>query len=324
MSFIDFARAHGVEIGELYASERIRRCGTTNKPRQKNGAYFWDGRRGWVFAWDGEARVQWYDDPNAAPWTEEEKAEWKRKQQAQRDRQERRYREAATRAAEILRTATPGPHDYLIRKRLHDSQGLVLELGEPLRASFTKDVSGLALDGCLLVPMRDLFSNDVLGLQVIAWDAAALRWEKLMLPGMRAKGAVLRLGAATANETVFVEGYATGLSVEAALRQMRLNAKVVVCFSAGNLVHVASKLTRGRRYVFADNDDTTNPEKAKRDRGEAFEARGPGELAAIETGLPYCMASTVGWDANDLHAKRGLMEVCRLLMQVRQQEAAVT
>ena len=45
MSFIDFARAHGVEINpdRLFASERIRRCGTVDKPRSTNGAYFWDG-----------------------------------------------------------------------------------------------------------------------------------------------------------------------------------------------------------------------------------------------------------------------------------------
>ena len=53
MNFIDFARAHGVEIdpSKLYASERIKRCGTTDKPKGTNGAYFWDGARGWVFNW---------------------------------------------------------------------------------------------------------------------------------------------------------------------------------------------------------------------------------------------------------------------------------
>lgn len=323
MSFVDFARAHGVEIGDLYPSERIRRCPTTNKPRSTNGAYYWDGRRGWVFAWDGEAKVQWYDDPNAAPWTEAEKAEWKAKQDAQRARQDRRYLQAAELAANLLREAKPGPHDYLIRKRLPDAQGMVLEFGGPLRANFAKDVSALQLDGCLLVPMRDLFTNEIKGLQVIAWDPVALRWEKLMLPGMQAKGAVLRLGPRSAPETIFCEGYATGLSIDAAVRQMRLPASVVVCFSTGNLVHAAEKLTRGRRYVFADHDDIPKPERAKRDRGEPFEPRGPGELAAIETGLPYCMAPTVGWDANDVHAKGGLMEVCRLLVQVRRQEAAM-
>ena len=49
MSFILFARAHGVDIepSKLFPSDRIRRCGTVEKPRSGNGAYFWDGQRGW-------------------------------------------------------------------------------------------------------------------------------------------------------------------------------------------------------------------------------------------------------------------------------------
>ena len=78
MSFIDFARAHGVEIdyNKLYPSERIKRTGTVSKPKSDNGAYFWDGQRGWVMDWSGEARVVWYEDPHAKPWTDEEKRAW--------------------------------------------------------------------------------------------------------------------------------------------------------------------------------------------------------------------------------------------------------
>jgi phage/plasmid primase-like uncharacterized protein len=300
MSFPLFARAHGVEIGDLHASERIQRCGTLEKPRSKNGAYFWDGRRGWVFAWDGEAKTQWYDDPNAKPWTDEEKTEWKRKQHAQRARQERRNQDAAMLAGEILRRTVPGPHDYLHRKKLADSQGLVLADGRQVRERFGAESQGLQFDGCLIVPMRSLGSNNLQGVQVIAWDAPALRWEKKMLPGMKAMGAVLRLGSRTATETVLCEGYATGLSIELAARQGRLSAAVLVCFSDSNMVHVAGLLKGGRRYVFADNDKS-----------------GAGERAAKETGLPYCMADRVGFDANDLHAKEGLIAVQALLMKAR-------
>ena len=70
-NFIDFARAHGLEIdpGRLYPSDKIRRCGTVEKPRSGNGAYFYDGQRGWVFDWSGAAQTIWYNDPNAKPWT---------------------------------------------------------------------------------------------------------------------------------------------------------------------------------------------------------------------------------------------------------------
>lgn len=289
-SFIDFARAHGIEIdpSKLYSSERIRRCGTVEKPRSTNGAYFWDGERGWVFAWDGEARVQWYQDQNAKAWTDEEKRAWALKRQAASADIQRKQENAAMQAAILLRSTKPGPHDYLIRKGLVRTEGLSLP------------------DGALLVPMRNLFTNELQGAQVIRWEPAALKWEKKMVPGMKAKGAVLRLGSKTAPETILCEGYATGLSIELAVRQMRLNASVLVCFSDSNMVHVASLLTKGRRMVFADNDKSL-----------------AGEKAAKQTGLPYCMSEIDGEDANDVHKRGGLMPVCSLLMKARAQETAM-
>lgn len=288
--FVDFARAHGVEIdpSKLFASEKIRRCPTTEKPRSTNGAFFWDGARGWVFAWDGEARVQWWNDPKAKAWTDEEKRAWAMKRRAAAAEIERKNENAALHAQMLIRSTVPGPHDYLMRKGLSKIDGLVMPSGE------------------LLVPMRNLATNEVQGAQIIKWLGDEMRWEKKMVPGMRAKGAVLRLGPKTAAETILCEGYATGLSIELAARQMRLNASVLVCFSDSNMVHVASLLTKGRRFVFADND-----------KSEA------GERAAIATGLPYCMSEVEGFDANDVHVRWGLMPVCALLMKARTQEAAV-
>ena len=282
MSFINFARAHGVEIADLIAGDRIQRCATTNKPKQRNGAYFWDGARGWVFAWDGEAKTQWYEDPNAQPWTDAEKRAWATKRQSMNADQQRKNENAALRAAVMLRSAQPGQHDYLLRKGLPNCMGLVLP------------------DGELFVPMRNLGTNDLQGAQIIKWLPDEMRWEKKMLPGMKAKGAVLRLGPPRAQETCLCEGYATGLSIELAARAVRLSAAVLVCFSDSNMVHVASLLTKGKRYVFADND-----------KSEA------GEKAAKETGLNYCMSDRVGEDANDLHARAGLMAVQSLLMKAR-------
>lgn len=289
-AFIDFARAHGVEIdpGKLFAGESIRRCPTTDKPRSTNGAYFWDGERGWVFNWSGEARVQWWNDPHAKAWTEEEKRAWAVKRQAANANQQRKHENAALHAAMLIRTTTPAPHDYLLRKGLPKVEGLVTPAGE------------------LLVPMRNLFTNELQGVQIIRWVPEEMKWEKKMNPGMRAKGAVLRLGPKNAAETVFCEGYATGLSIEAAVRQMRLNAAVLVCFSDSNMVHVANLITKGKRYVFADNDKS-----------------GAGERAARETGLPYCMSETEGFDANDEHKRGSLMPVCSLLMEARRMEMAV-
>jgi phage/plasmid primase-like uncharacterized protein len=290
MSFVLFARAHGVEIGDLISSDRIRRCATTQNPRKKNGAYFWDGTRGFVFAWDGDARAQWYEDPNARPWTDAEKRAWAVKRQTAAAEQERKNKGAALHAAVLMRSAVPGPHDYLVRKGLAASQGLVLP------------------DGALMVPMRSLATNELQGAQLIRWISADMRWEKKMVPGMKAKGAVLRLGK-TVQETILCEGYATGLSIELAARSVGLSACVMVCFSDSNMVHVSRLLdgTRGRRFVFADNDKTQ-----------------AGERAAKETGLPYCMSDVLGEDANDLHARAGLMAVSQLLMNVRRREVSLS
>jgi len=95
------------------------------------------------------------------------------------------------------------------------------------------------------------------------------------------------------------EGCATGLSIYEALRLLRLDASVLVCFSDRNMTNV-SGLVSGRRFVFADNDKS-----------------GAGLKAAIDTGLPYCMADTEGWDANDLHGRSGLMAVCKKIMEAR-------
>ena len=286
-NFIDFARAHGLEINpaRFQPSERIRRCGTTDKPNSTNGAYLWDGERGFVWNWAVEATAQWFEDANAKPWTEAEKAAWKAKRHAAYASQERDYQRAAIQAAEWLRTAKPGEHNYLHRKGFPEAQGFVTE------------------DGALLIPMRSLSDNNLQGVQVVRWDEVAGKFSKKMFPGMRAKGAVFRIGDRTAPETFLVEGYATGLSVHAALRSVGLRASVLVCFSAGNMVYIAPQVKRG--FVFADND-----------------ASGTGQRCAEQTNFPWCMADEVGMDANDLHMKRGLMAVCQKLMEVRRMPIA--
>lgn len=279
--FSDFAAAQGLLIGDLYASDRIRRCGTVEHPRKKNGSYFWDGRRGWVLAWDGEGEVRWYNDPDAKPWTEAEKREFARKRASERARLVERQRQAARRAEELVLSAVPGKHGYLDRKGLHGCSGLVLS------------------DESLIVPMRNLATNALQGAQVIRWLPDERVWDKRMLPGTIAKGAVFHIGPPRPSETILCEGYATGLSIDAAARQMRIHAAVLVCFSAGNLTHVAP-MVKGRKYAFADND-----------------VSGTGERSAKEAGLAYCMSDVVGEDANDLHGRAGLMAVCQKLMGVR-------
>ena len=282
MSFINFARDHGLLIDEskLYASDFIKRCGTVDKPRSLNGSYLWDGQRGWIFNWAGEAKAIWYDDPNAKPWTDQEKREWVTKRNKANADRDRSYDMAADRAVITLNSAKMEIHPYLEIKGFKDLQGYVV-------------------DNKLLVPMRNVVTDKLQGYQEIYWDEPNRKYEKKMLHGMRAKNAVLYMGSREAPETWLVEGYATGLSLHKALRSTGSNASVVVCFSASNMIQVANQV-KGDRYVFADNDESKT-----------------GEKAAIETGLPWTMADEVGMDANDMHDKLGLMSVVKKVMDLR-------
>jgi phage/plasmid primase-like uncharacterized protein len=281
LNFPTFASLHGLIIGDVYASDKIKRCPTEMHPRSDNGAYFFDGRRGWVFAWDGEGKTIWWNDETATPWTEAEKREWAAKKRAEEQEREKGYRRAALNAEHIIKRCKPLTHNYLRSKQLPDVLGLVNEEGE------------------LFVPMRNLETNALQGGQVIKWLMEEREWQKKMLPGMRAKGAVLRLGSRHSGETWLCEGYATGLSIEAALRRLSLNASVLICFSDRNMVHVAP-MVKGRKFVFADHDKS-----------------GAGQRAANDTALPFCMSPVEGEDANDLHARAGILTVCGLMMETR-------
>ena len=285
MNFINFARAHGVEIdpNKLYASDKIKRCGTVDKPGSGNGAYFWDGERGWVFDWSGEARTIWFEDPKAKPWTAEEKRLWAVRKAAAVSDQDRIYEQSSIKAEAIMRSAKLDHHPYLEIKGF-------------------KDMRGMVIDDKLLIPMRNVVTNKLQGYQSIYWDEPNRRYEKKMMLGMRAKNAVLYLGTRDLPECWLVEGFATGLSLRHALRSVGLAASVVVCFSASNLIQVADQIP-GTRFIFADND-----------------ASKTGENAAIKTGLPWTMADEIGHDANDLHLKESLFAVVAKVMDLRKRE----
>lgn len=234
----------------------------------------------------------WRDnDESRAPLTEQEQAE-KRRARAARDaatlaeeaRKQRAYRAAADASQKVIEQCELKTHYYL------NSKGL-------------PDVVALVNDSTLIVPMRNLETNQLQGMQSIDWIAGERRWEKKMAFGMRAKGAVLRLGNQRSKETFLCEGYATGLSIELALRRLRLNACVLVCFSDSNMAHVAAKVT-GAAFVLADNDVSL-----------------AGEKAAKKTGLPWSMSDVVGEDANDLHHRAGLVALCKLIIDVRRRSA---
>lgn len=269
MTFQDFCRAHGLIVDHLESGRWVR-VPTTDHPRKKNGAYKYLGDIGWVQNHATQMEVSlWRPDVNAPAIDTQaianKAAEFER-------RMVEGWGRAAAKAKGLIDGSTTAEHAYLHNKGFGDLRGLVN-------------------DDALIVPMRHWRTNDLMGAQTIRWLVDELRFEKKMLSGMRAKGAVFRLGSPQAQRTWLVEGFATGLSVQAALRTLSMRDSVVVCFSAGNLIHVAAKLA-GALFVFADNDES-----------------GAGQRAAIQTGKPYCMSGVTGEDANDLHKRAGLFKV---------------
>lgn len=269
-TFADFARAHGLLINDLLADGRVHRCATAEHPRARNGAYRLDGEWGWVQAWDVHMEpIIWRANGSDAAIVP-----IKRDMEAARRDESVRRQQAATLAAAIVQRCENATHPYLIRKGFPDQLGLI------------------DTDGRLVIPMRDV--RDYKRINSVQWiDGSG---SKLFLPGGAAKGSVMMVGAGT--ENWLCEGYATALSLRTALAHLHRPGRVVVCFSAGNLVQVASQL-QGRRFVIADNDKS-----------------GTGERSAIDTGLPWAMPPQVGMDANDYHQEHGVRALANLMRGV--------
>lgn len=274
MNFLDFAAAHGLRIHSLIADGRWHRCPTEDKPRKRNGAYLWDGDRGVVknfatmqdyAAYREGARVGPVDKAALRARRAIAEAETRAKQV-----------EARQKAVDMLKRAAIGPHPYLAAKGFPDEVGFVL-------------------DGELLIPMRDFNAyRNVLSVQRIAESGS-----KLFLPGGKTKGAVFLLGT-NVRERWLCEGFATALSLRAALRYLHRDASIVVCFSASNLTFIGRQIKRG--FVMADNDDSM-----------------AGEMAARESGLPFVMPPVVGMDANDYQKAEGLARLAKLIRQATEE-----
>lgn len=211
---------------------------------------------------------------------EEERSRRLAERRAAEEERSARAAAAVEQAKSLLEGAKREPHPYLEGK------------GFPGRI-------GLVNDGKLLVPMY--LGRKLVGMQLINPDG-----KKKFLPGQRARGAVHELGSRGISEEMYVEGYATGLSVRKALDSIHLNRmRVLVCFSAANLAKaVEDRPPRGPlgkyRMIVADND-----------------RNGVGARYAEKTGLPWWMPPLAGYDANDWHQTAGLHDLANDLRRLR-------
>ena len=267
MSFEAHAQAHGLILRHAIPDGRWHRVPTIDKPRKRNGAYVYDGNTGSVRNW---ATMESF-----AFWTNGRRTTVSQMFTGNKDI-EREQKAAAVKAKEMLQRAVFTNHGYLKSK------------GFPL-------LKGLVLDEELLIPMRDYKSyKDVLSVQRIKEDGT-----KRFLYQGRSKGAVFILNQEHQHKEVWlVEGYATGLSVQAALKSLYRDAAVVVCFSASNMVYVGQRL-HTKCYAVADNDTS-----------------GTGQRCAEELGVRWGMSEREGEDANDLHSRAGLAAVRQLVRSI--------
>ena len=272
MDFIDFARSHGIIINDYPPVGVWKRYPTEDHPRSKNGAVKYLGTHGFVqnhalstvtSLWkpDSSDRLNSVDMRSIII------------SQAQAEQQRRKLAtEAVGKAVRMLNDSGYRTHAYLEAKGFPDEQGSVLNIeNKPV----------------LLIPMR--MGKSLVGVQQI-WEDGT----KKFLYGQRTSGATFTFDNKGLN--IVCEGYATALSVRAAMKQLKRRYTIHVCFSAGNMVRVAEGLEQG--LVIADNDES-----------------GTGQKAAEEIGWPVWMSDRVGDDANDHMRRVGLFAFSQSLTQ---------
>lgn len=179
---------------------------------------------------------------------------------------------AAARKAEwILSQCKPEEHAYLQTKGFPALQGLVWRPEQETNL--------------LCIPMY--VNGSVAGLQMIDKHGV-----KKFLSGQITSQAEYRIDSGALNAIDWwVEGYASGLSLQACLSALKQRYRIHITFSAQNLKRMAHS-----GYVIADHD-----------------ASGTGEKAAQETNLPYWMPEITGNDINDVHQKNGTFRASQML-----------
>ena len=274
MRFEDFARDHGLIIDSVVPFRWVA-TPTVDHPRKKNGRYKFMGDHGFVQNWATMQQVAvWRADKGfqVSPELRRQQKQFEGQRQKDADR-------AAVKAQKILDESVNAPHAYLTRKGFPDEASKVWTVHDP------KLIDPVRL---LVVPMRR--DGNLVGVQLINEEGT-----KKFLYGQISKGATFDMNAK--GITILCEGYATALSIKAAMNAIKLPYSIRVCFSASNMEEVARSIPDG--IIVADNDPN-----------------GVGERAARNTGKKYWISPTVGEDFNDYHLRCGLFQAALSLKKV--------
>ena len=263
------------------------------------------------YGWLGEAPAR--HQPSA-----EERRLWAEAKKCEAEERKRREAAAAARAETMLMQA-----DYVDPRARNGRHSHEVPSAHPyLVAKGFPEQGGLVHDGDLIIPMR--LYRDYHRLQSV--EMIGPDGSKKYLPGGKASEAVYKIGKGA--ERYYCEGYATALSVRAALKRLYRDqhSEAWVCFSAGNTPNVAK--SRRRSMVIADHDWWRCPKKECRAKWDYESKRCPscgssgvtepaGEKHAKHTGLPYWMPPDVGTDANDFHQAHGVEALAKELRRMQ-------
>lgn len=279
----------GIKPPRTYKHGDWTKCDTLDgKSGKGDGRIIVDDMKVTAFNWKlGENATIWLRDrASLSPVEKRQFAERKAKDEAE----ERRKAEAAARiAGQIVNAASLATHPYLARKGFKDEQALVLD------AAAVRQIGGdylVAGERAIVMPARK--GSAITSVQLI-WEDGT----KKFLAGGEISGSCHRI--AKGPTTWLCEGFATGLSLRAALKSLSRPDAVLCCFSASNVAAVARSI-QGKCFIAADHDKPM----------PQFDGLGTGEHWARVAGKPYAMPPEIG-DINDMHQDRGIFAVQRLI-----------
>ena len=309
-SFAECLRAAGLEVEAVLTDGLLHRCGTTDRPHRKDGAYkaFLDAPASiWWKNWRTGEEGTWTAKPEREFSAAQRKALHERLAAAKADtkaEQDRRWKAAAKLAANIWnRFRTAGDdHPYLQRKEV---PAIGLRQTE---------------DGRLIVPILDQ-SGQIQSLQFILSDKPTEGTDKFFLKGGKTSGGLFSIPAQSDTKDgplLIAEGYATGASL-----YLATGYAVLIAFNAGNLETVA-RAARARYpdreiMLCADNDcETVKPDGTPWNPGKEAASRA---ARAINGKLAVCPAHDgKATDFNDLHRLRSLEAVRSVVEAARKQD----
>jgi len=269
MTFHEFAASHGLVLRGLEMGKIIR-CSTTDNTKSKNGAYLFEGDWGFVQNWGlHESPIIWQD--KGVEDTPKFREKVKNSQIKHSKERALNAARAAEKAVEMLANCSLEISTYMAKKGFADTCFNMLERDNdyPL----------------LVIPMRK--DGRIVGCQTIDHEGG-----KKFLFGMVTKGASFTIGSGSV--TLLVEGYASALSLQLALSKIGIKYKILICFSAGNVAHIAK--SNPNAIIICDHDKSL-----------------VSQTMATKSGLRYWVPPDIGSDVNDTHMSLGLFKLSQML-----------